>query len=431
MNPLIFLSYSSQDKLIADAICSRLENQNIRCWIAPRDVHPGADYSNQIADALERSTVMVMVFSSGSNNSRHVKSEIDRAFSLGKVIIPFRVENVEIDKGLSYYLAKTHWLDALTKPLDQHIDRLAGTIRQLSGAEPVSVSQIATFPPPPTPPGAASTKTPWIIAGIAAVVCAMVVVAGLLFFWFSQRKSETPRISTAPSESTPAPKKLIVPSSPSTSNDGEWETAETVAPDDDPLAGTWKISDAATIAGESYGGSVQFTRTGPRYSVKWRAGGMDYSGLALAVGNKMCAVFSSADFSVIYYRISPDGTLKGRWAGSSFGENDPDAFENAFPSSRGKIEGSYAVKGKDSDGTNYQGKMKIVKTGETFQFEWEIRGATMKGVGIRVEDILFVALGDKDKGAYGVVAYTFNGSRAKGVWTLAGEEALGKENLTK
>jgi hypothetical protein len=69
MHPLIFLSYSSKDKLIADAICSRLENQNVRCWIAPRDVNPGADYSNQIADALERSTVMVMVFSSGSNSS--------------------------------------------------------------------------------------------------------------------------------------------------------------------------------------------------------------------------------------------------------------------------------------------------------------------------------------------------------------------------
>jgi hypothetical protein len=430
LNPLIFLSYSSQDKLIADAICSRLENQNIRCWIAPRDVNPGADYSNQIADALERSTVMVMVFSSGSNSSRHVKSEIDRAFSLGKAIIPFRVENVEIDKGLSYYLAKTHWLDALTKPLDQHIDRLAGTIRQLAGAEPVPVSQI---PPSPSAPPAASTKAPWIIAGIAAVLCAIVVVGGLLFFWLNQRKPEPARISTAPSQSATPQERPIASSSPSPATDSEWETAasDTTGSEDDQFAGTWKISEAATIAGESYGGSVQFTRTGTRYAVKWHAGGMDYSGLALAVENKMCAVFSSADFSVIYYRIRPDGTLKGRWAGSVFGADAPDAFENAFPSSRGKIEGSYTVKGKDSDGTSYQGKMKIVRTGKTFQFEWEIRGANLKGVGIRVEDILFVALGDKDKGPYGVVSYTFNGARAKGVWTLAGEEALGKEDLTK
>ena len=135
VSPLIFLSYSSKDKLIADAICSRLENQNIRCWIAPRDVKPGTDYSNQIADALENSAAMVMVFSSGSNSSRHVKSEIDRAFSLGHIIIPFRVENAELDKGLAYYLSKTHWLDAVTPPLDQHIDRLAVTLRQICNAE--------------------------------------------------------------------------------------------------------------------------------------------------------------------------------------------------------------------------------------------------------------------------------------------------------
>ena len=152
MDPLIFLSYSSRDKLIADAICSRLENQGIRCWIAPRDVNPGADYSTQISEALEGSTAMVMVFSSGSNSSRHVKSEIDRAFSLDKVIIPFRVENVEMDKGLAYYLSKTHWLDALTKPLEQHIDRLAATIRKEENWASESLDFLRPFfPESPTP----------------------------------------------------------------------------------------------------------------------------------------------------------------------------------------------------------------------------------------------------------------------------------------
>src|SRR3954447_15867385 len=182
MEPLIFLSYASRDKLVADAICSRLENQGIRCWIAPRDVNPGSDYSDQISEALERSTAMVMVFSSGSNSSRHVKSEIDRAFSLDKVIIPFRVENVELDKGLAYYLSKTHWLDALTRPLEQHIDRLAGTIRKVSGLE--GPPPLLQQPVPSSVVGAAprsASKAPWIIAGIAVMVCGFLLVAGLLF----------------------------------------------------------------------------------------------------------------------------------------------------------------------------------------------------------------------------------------------------------
>ena len=37
----VFISYASQDKSTADAICNALEQKRIRCWIAPRDVLPG------------------------------------------------------------------------------------------------------------------------------------------------------------------------------------------------------------------------------------------------------------------------------------------------------------------------------------------------------------------------------------------------------
>ena len=435
LNPLIFLSYSSKDKLIADAICSRLENQNIRCWIAPRDVNPGADYSNQIADALERSTMMVMVFSSGSNSSRHVKSEIDRAFSLGKVIIPFRVENVEIDKGLAYYLAKTHWLDAVTRPLEQHIDRLAGTIRQVAGVESGPGSQIPPPPAPPVAPAPASSKAPWIVAGIAVVFFAILALGGLVFLFLNQRKPAPPVVATVPPKSTPV-QNIPAPapaSTPSAAVQSEWQTvddsASTRAPEDDPFAGDWRITEAMTLPGESYSGTLSITPSGTRYRLQWRAAGADYSGIALADGNKLCVAFSSDTFSVILYQIQPDGTLKGRWASSAFSEGDPDAFENATGRSAGKIEGYYAVKGLNSDGTNYQGKLKIAKTGQTFQLEWQVLGTTIKGVGLRVGDHLFVASGDKTP--LGVVAYTFEGNRAKGVWTLAGQEVTGKENLAK
>jgi len=32
----VFISYSSKDKTIADAVCARLEMRGIRCWIARR-----------------------------------------------------------------------------------------------------------------------------------------------------------------------------------------------------------------------------------------------------------------------------------------------------------------------------------------------------------------------------------------------------------
>lgn len=32
-----FISYCSEDKKIADAVCGTLEANRLRCWIAPRD----------------------------------------------------------------------------------------------------------------------------------------------------------------------------------------------------------------------------------------------------------------------------------------------------------------------------------------------------------------------------------------------------------
>jgi hypothetical protein len=431
MEPLIFLSYSSKDKLIADAICSRLENQGIRCWIAPRDVNPGSDYSDQISDALEHSTAMVMVFSSGSNSSRHVKSEIDRAFSLDKVIIPFRVENVELDKGLAYYLSKTHWLDALTKPLEQHIDRLAGTIRKVSGLD-----GSPTPPPPPTiqvPAVAAPPRTsraPWIIAGVAVIACGLLLAAGLLFVWMNRTRRDGAVVtSISPAPAAPG-KNQVVPSATPTDALENMEVASTPRrPDRDPFAGTWKITEAATIAGVPYDGTVDITSSGPRYQVRWRLASNTVNGLALPLGSQLCVAYGAKDVSVIVYKVSPDGALKGRWAYSNFSANDRDGLENVAGGEAGKIEGLHAVKGLNPDGTSYQGTLTISKSGETYQLQWEILGRLIKGVAIKVDDVLFAA--SAYEGSFGVVSYTFQGSQAKGVWTTAGEAKLGTETIAK
>ena len=52
----VFISYASSDKAVADAVCSQLESiHRIRCWIAPRDVTPGASWAESIIDALDGS----------------------------------------------------------------------------------------------------------------------------------------------------------------------------------------------------------------------------------------------------------------------------------------------------------------------------------------------------------------------------------------
>src|SRR3954464_14512777 len=123
-----FISYCSEDKKIADAVCGTLEAKKIRCWIAPRDVGPGRTWSSAIVEAIGDSAVMVVIFSKHSNASPQVLREIERAVNKGIAIIPFRIEDVVPSKDLEYFISSCHWLDALNPPLEKHISELANAI---------------------------------------------------------------------------------------------------------------------------------------------------------------------------------------------------------------------------------------------------------------------------------------------------------------
>jgi hypothetical protein len=130
-----FISYSSQDKTAADATCAVLEAAGIRCWIAPRDIRTGQEYGAAIIEAIDHCQIMVLVFSSSANASRQIHREIERAVSKGVSILPVRIEEVTPTKSMEYFLGAIHWLDALTPPLEKHLQKLAETIQAMLKAD--------------------------------------------------------------------------------------------------------------------------------------------------------------------------------------------------------------------------------------------------------------------------------------------------------
>ena len=124
MPPRVFISHSSEDKTIADTICQRLESDGIKCWIAPRDIQPGSDWTKAIMQGIEGCQVLILVFSEHANGSDHVYREVAKAFSSRLAVVPFRIEATSPTSGLSYYLNTVHWLDAVNPPLDRHISTL-------------------------------------------------------------------------------------------------------------------------------------------------------------------------------------------------------------------------------------------------------------------------------------------------------------------
>jgi hypothetical protein len=158
----VFISHSSKDKTTADAICHHLESNGIRCWIAPRDIEFGSDWTEGIMQGITSCRVFVLVFSEHANNSEHVRREVVKAFSLGLAVIPFRIEAVLPNRSLSYFLESVHWLDAMAPPAQKHFNALTDQVKRLleentgtvigaTEARPEPDAQLIQ-PIPPAPP---------------------------------------------------------------------------------------------------------------------------------------------------------------------------------------------------------------------------------------------------------------------------------------
>ena len=143
----VFISYSSKDKPSADATCAALESKGIRCWIAPRDILPGADWGSSIVRAIAGSRVMVLVFSSSANTSSQIRREVERAANREIPIIPVRIENVAPKDALEFFLSTPHWLDAFNPPFEKHLERLADVVPFFLGGRDAKPIHIEPKPP--------------------------------------------------------------------------------------------------------------------------------------------------------------------------------------------------------------------------------------------------------------------------------------------
>jgi hypothetical protein len=200
----VFISYSSHDKPIADAVCAGLEAAKIRCWIAPRDLLPGVPYGEALGEALRESQILLLIFSSESNRSAQVMREVESAVDKGIPILPFRVEDVKPSASLDYFVKAIHWLDAITPPLENHLQSLVGTVRMLltrhqTGAalagrpgavEPAGkpASPAPTFPAAELPKQRSKFASGYLIAGVGLTLAILLLLA--LATWWPHRNDQ-------------------------------------------------------------------------------------------------------------------------------------------------------------------------------------------------------------------------------------------------
>jgi len=166
----LFVSHVTEDRAAASQVVEELERRGVRCWIAPRNVQPGKPFDDDIADAIESCRAMLLIFSSQCNESDYIRREITVAGNANKLIIPFRIEDVEPKRGLSVRLANLHWIDAFVAR-ERAIDEVVRSVPPSSAGSPPQASRPtasdeakARWTPPPKPQPTSTIKLvllPW------------------------------------------------------------------------------------------------------------------------------------------------------------------------------------------------------------------------------------------------------------------------------
>lgn len=115
----VFISYSPKNKTTADKVCYALEQNDLKCWIAPRNITSGKNYSQEIDEGIESAKSVVLVYSHYSIESVYVQNEINTAFYNNKPIISFMIDDIVPENDTEYYLKISQWLPAYPNPDDE------------------------------------------------------------------------------------------------------------------------------------------------------------------------------------------------------------------------------------------------------------------------------------------------------------------------
>jgi tetratricopeptide (TPR) repeat protein len=174
----VFVSYESQDSAVANSVVMTLERQGFNCWIAPRNVTPGALYADEIVRAINAAKVLVLVLSQTAIESPHVRKEIERASSKGRPIITLKVDATSLTTALEYFLSESQWVDLTVDGSEVAFAKLLVAVRRHLMPVPVMQQRgkaTARSAERPTHPSSAAKPNrrlgrPLVVVALAAIV---------------------------------------------------------------------------------------------------------------------------------------------------------------------------------------------------------------------------------------------------------------------
>ena len=162
----VFISYKSEDFEQANWLRSMLETNGISCWMAPASIPGGSNYAKEIPQAIENCRVFVLVLTQVCQRSVWVPKELDRALNARKPVMPFVLENCQLNDDFNFYLSNVQQYAAYQNKRAA-AEMLLRDIRALLDVKQEPVRPVT---PPVSKKKEKKTGKKTLIAALAAIV---------------------------------------------------------------------------------------------------------------------------------------------------------------------------------------------------------------------------------------------------------------------
>lgn len=145
----VFISYSTKDVVQAETVREVLEKNSISCWMAPRDIPGGSNYTKEIPNAIRGCKIFVLILSENAQGSPWVLRELDSAVNSGKVILPFMLEDCDLNDEFNFLLTGAQRYAAYQRKaevLEKLVSRIHGVLdAEGRDPEPVKEEEDSTY----------------------------------------------------------------------------------------------------------------------------------------------------------------------------------------------------------------------------------------------------------------------------------------------
>ncbi|MBQ7364669.1 MAG: toll/interleukin-1 receptor domain-containing protein [Clostridia bacterium] len=112
-----FVSYAHKDTPTVKPILEVLAKLGTRLWF-DEGLHPANDYTEEIAQKIERSSLVIAMISDHYVNSRYCRDELQFAHSCNKEILTIQLENCTLSAGMKMILNRYQHYNIMNKKSD-------------------------------------------------------------------------------------------------------------------------------------------------------------------------------------------------------------------------------------------------------------------------------------------------------------------------